>query len=284
MNKGLKKFFHALGTPWVALDLGCKFSAANRKARKYHADPATLPIEKRYLYVYKLVRRVLYLFSVKSYTSGFKKCPKVPTLFVVNHKSLCDGLLIFKHLWENGDIPYFRMIAKGELGKGKIASVMHLIDSILINRNNIRDTANLFKEEIKPSLDKKSFVVFPEGTRIYDDQKIGEFKSGSFRIGTDHYLPIVPIVIYGSSGVGWKENKTFLNKNKQVFISVLPEIKHPEYISRNVVSVADEVRYLMEKEYKRIDEIVSRQPDKFVKDPHIVFETLDSDEKKDNKR
>ena len=283
MNRGFKKFLHGLAFPFVAFSLGLKFSSAKRKYKKYKADPNSLSIEKRYGYIYKLVKRVVFLHNVEVYASGIKNCPKVPALYIINHKSMLDGLLIYKLLWENGDIPYFRIIAKGELEETKTSSAMHLIDSILINRQNIRDTAKLFAEEIKPSIDKKSLVVFPEGTRIYDPEVFGEFHPGSFRIALDNYLPIVPVVIYGTSGVGIRENKQYLNKNKQIFISFLPPIKANQFMTTHSVRVAEEIKNEMFKEYKRIDAIVKAQPNKLVKDPHLVFEDIDN-EKKSEKR
>ena len=284
MSKGAKKFFRTLGYPFVALSLGLKFSSANRKAKKYKADPNSISIEKRYAYVYKLVRRALYLHHTDVYASGLKNCPKVPALYIVNHKSYVDGLVIYKLLWENGDIPYFKFIAKGELKRTKVASFMSLIDAILINRENIRDTAKLFEEEIKPSIDKKSFVVFPEGTRVYDPEVFGEFHPGSFRIALDHYIPIVPIVIYGSSGTGFKENKQYLNKHRQIFVSVLPPFKPNQFMTTHSVRVAEEVKAAMLNEYKRIANIVKSQPDKYVKDPHKVFENIDNEKKAEKRK
>ena len=283
MNRGIKKFLHGLAYPFVALSLGLAFSSANRKAKKYKVDPNSMPIEKRYGYIYKLIKRVLFLHNIEVYVSGLKYCPKVPALYIINHKSMLDGLLIYKYLWENGDIPYFKIIAKSELGKSKTNSALQLIDAVLINRQNIRDTAKLFAEEIKPSIDKKSFVVFPEGTRIYDPEKFGEFHPGSFRIALDNYIPIVPVVIYGSSGVGIRENKQYLNKNKQIFISFLPPFKPNQFMTSHSVRLAEEIKNEMFKEYKRIDRIVKAQPNKLVKDPHLVFENIDN-EKKSEKR
>ena len=239
MSRGIKKFFHALGCPFVAIALALSFASANRKAKKYKIDPSSISIDKRYSYVYKLIKRGLYLHNVDVYASGLKNCPRVPALYVINHKSYVDGFLIFKLLWENGDIPYFRIVAKGELGKSRINSVMQLMDAVLINRQNIRETANLFKEEIKPSIDKKSFVIFPEGTRVIDSERFGDFHSGSFRIALDNYLPIVPVVMYGTSGTGIKESKQYLNKNKQIFVSFLPPFKANNFMTTHSVSVAE---------------------------------------------
>ena len=284
MNRGFKKFLHGLADPFVATSLGIHYSSAKRKYKKYKTDPNSLSIEKRYGYVYKLVKRAVFCHNVEVFVSGLKYCPKVPALYICNHKSMLDGILMFKVLWENGDIPYFKIIAKGELGDSKIGSVMHLIDSVLINRQNIRDTAALFKEEIQPSLDKKSFVIFPEGTRIFNPEIFGEFHPGSFRIALDNYLPIVPVVIYGSSGTAIKENKEYLNKAKQIFISFLPPLKANQFMTTHAVSVAEEVKNIMWKEYKRIDEIVKKQPKKLVKDPHLVFEEIDNEKKKEKRK
>ena len=283
MSHGIKKFFRGISYPFVAASLGLRLSSAKGKYRRYKADPTSISIEKRYAYVYGLVKRATYLHGCEIYASGFNNCPTVPALYIVNHKSYLDGLLIFKLMWENGNIPYFRIIAKAELDEGKLSSVMHLIDSILINRKNIRDTATLFRDEIKPTLDKKSFVIFPEGTRIYNNEELGEFKPGSFKIALDHFIPIVPVVIYGSSGVGFKEPKQYLNKNRQIFVSFLPPIKATHFMTAHATSVAEHVKAVMTQEYTRIHNIVKSQKKQYVKNPHRVFEEIDN-EKKTEKR
>ncbi|MCF0124898.1 MAG: hypothetical protein HUJ68_03945 [Clostridia bacterium] len=98
MNRGFKKILHALAFPFVALSLGLLLTSANRKAKKYKTDPSSMPIEKRYGYVYKLVKRASFLLGNTVYASGLSNCPKVPALYVINHKSLMDGLLIYKLL------------------------------------------------------------------------------------------------------------------------------------------------------------------------------------------
>ena len=284
MNKGFKKFLHALAFPFVALSLGILLSSAHRKAKKYKADPNSMSIEKRYAYVYKLARRAAFLLGNTVYASGMENCPKVPALYVLNHKSYVDGLIIYKLLWENGDIPYFKIIAKGELGKSRLASVMSLIDAILIDRENVRDTASLFEEEIKPFIDKKSFVIFPEGTRISDPEAFGDFHPGSFKIALNHYMQVVPVVIYGSSGTGIKENKQYFNKARQIFVSFLPPYKASHFMTSNAISLADEVKTRMFMEYTRIGTIVKAQPNQYVKDPYLVFEKIDNMKDKEKRK
>ena len=52
-------------------------------------------------------------------------------------------------------------------------------------------------EGIKTLKNGHSLVVFPEGTRSRGD-KMGEFKSGSFKLATKSKVPIVPLTIDGT--------------------------------------------------------------------------------------
>ena len=161
---------------------------------------------------------------------------------------------------------------------------MSLIDAILIDRHNVRDTAELFKEEIQPFIDKKSFVIFPEGTRVYDPEVFGDFHPGSFKIALNHYMQVVPVVIYGSSGTGIKENKQYLNKNRQIFVSFLPPYKASHFMTSNAVNLADDIKNRMFIEYTRIETIVKEQSNKYVKDPHLVFENIDNMKEKEKRK
>ena len=169
------------------------------KYKKYLTNPESMPIEIRYKSVYNLVKNVLYIKHYKISSSGLNDLPLNPGLYVVNHKSNMDPLVIFKLLYENTKIPYFRFIAKAELdSKSYLSYAFKLVDTIFINRENVRDTYNKFKEEINLNDDKRSIVIFPEGTRVIDPEKMIEFHEGSFRIAYKYLAPIIPTVIVGS--------------------------------------------------------------------------------------
>ena len=209
-----------------------------------------MPIEIRYKSVYNLVKNVLYIKHYKISSSGLNDLPLNPGLYVANHKSNMDPLVIFKLLYENTKIPYFRFIAKAELdSKSYLSYAFKLVDTIFINRENVRDTYNKFKEEINLNDDKRSIVIFPEGTRSKDGNMI-PFKEGAMKLATKSKAPVIPIAMRGTSDIFEshlpfiKGSKVTMVVGKPIYIDELsPEDKKHSgaYVQGVIQNMLDEI-------------------------------------------
>lgn len=119
--------------------------------------------------------------------------PEGPVLFVSNHQSNMDIAIICGFI----DKPK-GFIAKKELKKLPLINKwITLAGSIYLDRENPRKSMEGILEGIKTLKNGHSLVVFPEGTRSRGD-KMGEFKSGSFKLATKSKVPIVPLTIDGT--------------------------------------------------------------------------------------
>ena len=124
---------------------------------------------------------------------GLENIPDGPVLFVSNHQSNMDIAIICGFI----DKPK-GFIAKKELKKlPLISNWITLAGSIYLDRENPRKSMEGILEGIKTLKNGHSLVVFPEGTRSRGD-KMGEFKSGSFKLATKSKVPIVPLTIDGT--------------------------------------------------------------------------------------
>ncbi len=278
----LRVFLHYLGFPFVLLSFGIKFLRIKGKYQKYKNNPSSYPLEERYYAVYKLAKKAIYLKNYKIYTSGFDKIPTTPALYIANHKSSADPLMLFVKLYENRKIPYFQFIAKIQASKGRIGYALKLIDTIFIDRDNFRETYEMYQNKINPIKDKRSIVLFIEGTRVYEQNKLGNFHSGSLQIAYKNLIPIIPLVIYGSSGSMLDDkDRSFSNRHKQIFISCLEKISPHQFSTSNIVSFSSSLREKFQKEITRIDNIVQKAPKKYIEDPTEIFDHLDQqDEEK----
>ena len=278
----MKKFFKTVGwilsLPFVLLIFGLKVSRMKAKYKMYLTSPESMPVEIRYKSVYNLVKNVLYIKHYKISSSGLNDLPLNPGLYVVNHKSNMDPLVIFKLLYENTKIPYFRFIAKAELdSKSYLSYAFKLVDTIFINRENVRDTYNKFKEEINLNDDKRSIVIFPEGTRVIDPEKMIEFHEGSFRIAYKYLVPIIPTVIVGSIDLNKeKQPKNYKNKNKIIYVNFLKQIKPQNYATVAINHTTKNIHELVYTEYLRIFNLIKENKQK------MVF--LEEDEKSRDRR
>ena len=249
MKKKLLLFLHYLCVPFVALALGWNLIWIKKKRKKYLREPHLLPAEERYKHVYKIVKKALFLKHIKVSYENVDLIPKKPCLLVFNHKSNIDPFIIIKVLMEQKGLSYFSIIAKQELRKRKlVTAVMELIDSIFIIRDDLRSVYEGFEKQKRAiSEDSKSIVLFIEGHRYFQDE-FGEFKSAALKIAYQTYIPIVPIVMCGTSGLLDKDKSNY-NKRKHVYVKTLEPIKPDQFITSSNEFISEKIKMDMQKTY-----------------------------------
>lgn len=250
MKKFFLGFLHYLGLPFVCIALCWSLFRAKSKAKKYRKDPKSIFVQDRFKIVYKLCKKALYIRNVKVNAIDFDSLPTNSKLFVGNHKSNIDPIVMIKVLYENLSGQYFTFICKKELAKNSfIKAAIDLIDGIFINREDPRQVFEIVKKQKELIKNNYSIVVFPEGTRTFSDD-IGEFKSGAFRIAYDCFLPIVCFTIYGSSG---RMDKDKSNKIKgEVKVKVNKCYRPKDFITTNVINLATKLRDAVIKTYDQL--------------------------------
>jgi 1-acyl-sn-glycerol-3-phosphate acyltransferase len=156
------------------------------------------------------VIRTMKNLNVKFYTlpNSFNK----PAIYIANHASFLDILLTTmlnpklvlltnKWVWRS---PAFGKIVR-------MAEYYPVADGA---EDSIEPLKNLINRGY-------SIVVFPEGTRTYDDQ-ITRFHKGAFYIAEQLQLDIIPIVLHGVHYAMQKGD--FLLKNGKISLQMLPPI------------------------------------------------------------
>lgn len=245
-------FFHKLGFVFVIFFLWLSIKGFKRKYINFESDSETMSLEERYESIYKAASKAVFCANAKVKVKGFKNIPKKAALFVCNHKSNFDVLVFLKAFWKNSKDfsvlpPAF--VAKKELENDKnVYYAAKLINTVFIDRNNIRDIPKVIQKEKEIiESNKQSMTVFIEGTRIKED-KFGEFKATALEPAYKTYCPIVPVVIYGTIGVE-KENRKQMMKYKEITVEFLEPIKYKDFIHLNKEIVAQKLKESMEKKY-----------------------------------
>lgn len=270
----MKKFFAYLGyllvLPFLVLLFSWRLWKINTKAKNYSVDPTLYTTEERYFWVYKLVRLTLKIKRIEIVSSGFKKATSAPSLYIANHKSTVDPLILYVLMYEARQTPYFRFVSKIENKKHFFRNVFKLIDTIFIDRDNLREILKTY-ESINVAKDKRSVILFIEGTRVYDKDKLGNFMAGSLQIAYRNNVSVVPISLYGSIGLSSSDKTTFKNHSKQVFVNCMNPHKPAEFITIQSIHFADSIKEIMTKEYDRINQIVQFKET----NPNKVFDVID---------
>lgn len=119
--------------------------------------------------------------------------PKGGVLFVSNHQGAFDIPLLI------GFVPVLKgFVSKKENFRLPIVSTwMRLLGCIVIDRNDLRQSATAIARGIRDLQAGRSLVIFPEGTRSKSGQ-LRRFKDGSFKLATRSGAVIVPLTIDGS--------------------------------------------------------------------------------------
>ena len=111
-----------------------------------------------------------------------------------NHQGLYDVLAIIDACQKT-----FAMVAKKEVKDiPLLKQVMTCTGSYAMDREDIRQSMQVILNVANDVKAGKNFIIFAEGTRSKNGNKIGNFKGGSFKAATRAKCPIVPVALIDS--------------------------------------------------------------------------------------
>ncbi len=128
------------------------------------------------------------LFPSKVY--GKKNLPKGGCIIASNHTSNLDAIMLALNTWEKK-----RYLAKKELFERKISNLFYTgLGCIKIDRS--KSDVSAIKTCLKILKDGKKLVIFPEGTRVNNENmQLGEVKHGVAMFACKAKVPIVPMFV-----------------------------------------------------------------------------------------
>ena len=211
MKKIFKSIGYGLSVGFVLLALSFHLLSIKRKAKKYKKDPNSIFLPDRLKTIYKLFKKVLYIKRVTFEVENIESLPTKPMLFIANHKSIYDPIVIFNALYEANKLGPTSFICKNELSaKWTTRSVIQLMDGIFIQRDNGRSILECYQKQMENIKKGYSIMVFPEGTRVKGDD-FGNFQSTTLKVAFQNFIAIVPIAIYGADKPRKKGNVKVIN-------------------------------------------------------------------------
>ncbi len=171
----------------------------NPKIKKMIKHKHKYSLEHRYNYFIQKANAVSKLLKIKIEVTGLENIQnKGPMLFLPNHNSVFDPVVLAMVV----DDPILFISKKEAAKKPFFGKWMELIDTLLMDRNNLRQSMQIMSDAKDVLLSGRNVCVFPEGTRnktnSYD---LLEFKPGSLKIALDTDTPIVPVVIKGTKDI-----------------------------------------------------------------------------------
>ena len=143
-----------------------------------------------------VARYLFWVSGTKVHVKGLENIPKEGCVFMANHQSSLDILLIYGYL----KTP-MAMIAKKALAHViLVGSWMKSLGCYLIDTKDPAQAMKLFQKAVRILKEENySVLIYPEGTRSRRAEML-PLKPGSMRLPLMAHCPIVPISISGS----WK--------------------------------------------------------------------------------
>ena len=207
-----------------------------------HLDRYPSPV--RFVKIRKIIKSIQDGLQVDLTVFGLENLPTDTNYCMVcNHMSAFDPIPFIVNSER-----HLTFVGKKELMKAPFIPVaMQVIEGVFIDRDDLRQSLKVMlqvEEDLKKG--QKSWMIFPEGTRIRDQMMpVGEFHHGTFRPATKAKVPIVPAAIYGSFRV-LKKKPQF--KKYPVSISFLKPVMPEQYAGMSTADVAAFMRNEIQRE------------------------------------
>ena len=163
--------------------------------------------------------------------------PNKSYVITINHQSMADIISLYF-------LPLnFRWVSKEEVFRiPYIGPLLIAHGDIPIQRGRATEAMAKVVNDGKMWISRgASIAIFPEGTRSKDGQ-IHNFKAGAFILAKDAGVPILPIVLDGTTTLTKHGIVNFRNK---ITIRVLPPIPAKEVVERDIKDVMAEVHTTM---------------------------------------
>lgn len=205
--------------------------------------------ETKYTLIREIGERGCKCGNVTVHGYGFENLPEQPGYIMYpNHQGLFDVMgLVYLN-----PVPFGVVIKKEAYNVFCLRQLVQTMGGLFMDREDPRQGLQIINEVAREVKEGRNFVIFPEGTRSKNGNKLGNFKSGSFKAATKAKCPIVPIAIIDSFLPF--DNTTTEQVDSQ--FHVLPPIPYEEYQSMKTSEIADMVK-------SRIEQVIAENEHNF---------------------
>lgn len=153
------------------------------------------PEEERYGFLRRLVTSVNKKGRVEVIMSGVEKLPqKDGFIMFPNHQGLFDMLAIV----EACPHPLSVIVKKEAQNWILVKQVVQMLNGMYMDRSDVRSSMQIINAMSERAKEGQNFVIFPEGTRSREGNKLLDFKAGAFKSAMQANCPVVPVALIDS--------------------------------------------------------------------------------------
>lgn len=181
-------------------------------------------------------------------TYGKENIPdKSGFMFFPNHQGLYDVLAIVDACPRP-----FSVVAKKEVANVPLLKqTFACMKAYMIDRDDVRQSMQVILDVTEQVKKGRNYLIFAEGTRSRDGNKLLDFKGGSFKSATKAKCPIVPIALIDS----FKPFDTNSIAPVTVQVHFLKPLYYEEYKDMKTTEIAKEVKRRIEEEIEKFDRL-----------------------------
>ena len=192
-------------------------------------------LEDSYAFVKKVTKAANRAGRVKIETYGLENIPKQNGfIFFPNHQGLFDVLVFL----ESCPVPFAFVIKKEASNVILLKQVVAALRSIVIDREDIKQSLQVINQMAEEVKQGRNFLVFAEGTRSRQGNRLLPFKGGTFKSVVKAKCPIVPCALIDS----YKPFGVNSLRRVKTQVHFLAPIFFEEYAQLNTREIAELVK------------------------------------------
>ncbi len=216
------------------------------KMRKYARHPERYTEEDCHELAGIMIRKVAKTSRITTSVYGTEHLPAEGGFILFsNHQSKFDALGIMEALPRPCRVLMDLKRSKMPLANEYVA----LVRGKRLDRANIRQQVNCFREITEEVMDGKVYLIFPEGGYVKGQTNVmGTFHGGCFRTVTRAHAPIVPVALVDF----WRTFGRNSLKKVHVAVHFLPPIPYETYEHMSSGAIA---RMVQEEIGKKLSEV-----------------------------
>ena len=193
-------------------------------------------------------RSILFAAGVRFHVDIQGLDPRQTYVFIGNHQSNLDIPFLSYFLNDYG----VRFISKESVFKLPFfGPASRRVGHIAIDRSNSRKAMRSIDEAVKKIQSGTSVIIFPEGTRATEYDRLQEFKSGAMILALKTGVPVVPVLMRSTGeilgkGRGWV-------RSRSLEVRTLPPIDAAAlYTMKEREKFKDDLYTMMNKAYQEL--------------------------------
>lgn len=160
-----------------------------------------------------------------------------------NHQGLYDVLAFI----ESCEHPFSVVMKKEVKDIPFLKQVFAIMRAKAIDRENIRQGMKVILDVAKEVEEGRNYIIFPEGTRSKEENKVQRFKGGSFKAAMRAKCPIVPVAIIDA----FKPFDSHSTKKVTVQIHYMEPLYYEQYKDMKSVEIAAYVENEIQEEINK---------------------------------